>query len=155
VDVVTTLKKGETNYDEAINKYWLATYIKHRERYIPETRDYDRRVIGLMSNNSASQEYAEQTDPRYNPMAPIAIYEDHARVDVKIKNISFISDKVALIRYTKTVDRAGQKATSSHWVATVAFTYKAAPMTEKDRLINPLGFQVTDYRNDPETVQGS
>jgi len=35
----------------------------------------------------------------------------------------------------------------------VAFTYTRAPMLEADRLRNPLGFQVTSYRADPEVSQ--
>ncbi|MBY4677959.1 virB8 family protein [Marinobacterium arenosum] len=154
VDIVQALQDGQANYDEVVNKYFLSKYIQHRERYLPETRDYDRRVVGLMSDAATAQVYAEYTDPRRNPSAPIALYGDTARVDVSIKNISFISPQVALIRYTKKVERAGQQSPASHWVATVPFTYIQAPIGESDRLVNPLGFQVRDYRNDPETVLG-
>ena len=34
-----------------------------------------------------------------------------------------------------------------------AFTYTRAPMSEPDRLRNPLGFQVTSYRADPEVIR--
>jgi type IV secretion system protein VirB8 len=33
----------------------------------------------------------------------------------------------------------------------LVFKYSGAPMTEKDRAVNPLGFQVTEYRNDPDS----
>ena len=154
VDIVTGLEDGQTHYDEAINKYWLGHYLQHRERYLPITREHDRRVVGLFSDPGIQRQYAELTDPRRNPAAPLALYGDSGEVEVKLKNISFISPSVALIRYIKTVERAGQRTLPSHWVATVAFTYKPAPMKEEDRLINPLGFQVTEYRNDPETLQG-
>ena len=41
------------------------------------------------------------------------------------------------------------------WTAVVAFRYTGAPMTMGDRFLNPLGFQVTSYRRDAETVAGS
>ena len=41
----------------------------------------------------------------------------------------------------------------SDWIATIAFTYTRAPMSEPDRLRNPLGFQVTSYRADPEVIR--
>ena len=156
VDVVQGLRDGQTTYDEAINKYWLGQYLLHRERYLPETVTYDRNVVGIMSNAATSQTYAAFTDPRRNPNAPMTLYGNTARVDVQIKNISFINPEknVALIRYSRLVERSGQQIPATHWVATIAFTYQSAPMSEKDRLLNPLGFQVTDYRNDPETVQG-
>jgi type IV secretion system protein VirB8 len=46
--------------------------------------------------------------------------------------------------------RGSDKPESSHWAATITFKYSNAPMKEKDRAINPLGFQVTEYRNDPD-----
>ena len=39
------------------------------------------------------------------------------------------------------------------WVAIVSFRFVNLPETEQDRLINPLGFQVTAYRIDQELVQ--
>ena len=36
------------------------------------------------------------------------------------------------------------------WVAILSFRYTDAPMSVSDRLTNPLGFQVTRYRKDPE-----
>jgi type IV secretion system protein VirB8 len=46
--------------------------------------------------------------------------------------------------------RGSDKPESSHWAATITFKYSNAPMKENDRAINPLGFQVTEYRNDPD-----
>ena len=34
----------------------------------------------------------------------------------------------------------------------IDYTFSAAEMTEDDRFVNPLGFQVTRYRRDPETL---
>ena len=42
---------------------------------------------------------------------------------------------------------------SSDWIATVTFAYANAPMAEGDRYRNPLGFQVENYRSDPEVVR--
>ncbi|WP_164893523.1 type IV secretion system protein, partial [Mesorhizobium sp. M7A.T.Ca.US.000.02.1.1] len=64
-------------------------------------------------------------------------------------NVSFLAPNIASIRYEKTI-RANDAATRSIWLATVTFRYSNAPMSEDDRLVNPIGFEVTDYRNDPE-----
>ncbi len=154
VDVAHGLIEGkEETYDEAVDKYFIAKYIRFREAYLPETRKHDRHAIGLMSSSKVRQEYADFTDHRKNPKAPIALYGDTAEVDVQIKNISPIRTNVAQVRYTKTVKRAGQESRPSHWVAVIAFKYSNANMKPEDRLISPLGFQATQYRNDPETVQ--
>lgn len=154
VDVMTGLTDSKETYEQSVNKYFIAKYLEARESYLPETRDHQRKIVGLFSDNSVSQEYAAYTDYRRNKFAPINVYGDSASVEMKIKNISFISDNVALVRYYKVVERAGKKTEPSHWISTIAFSYVQAPMTESDRLINPLGFQVNEYRNDPEVVGG-
>ncbi|MCL1077097.1 Type IV secretory pathway component [Parashewanella spongiae] len=162
VDVVSTLAshgKVKLRAQEVLDKYWLAQYVRHRESYQWETRRYDRKLIGLMSDDTVQQDYAAQTDPKVNPQAPIAIYGQQAQVDTRINAISFIStDKVsseqrvtALIRYSKQLNRIGETHPLIHWVATVTFVYRNAPMSLQDRQLNPLGFQVLSYRNDQAT----
>ena len=34
----------------------------------------------------------------------------------------------------------------------IKYQFSAAPMRAEDRMVNPLGFQVTRYRRDAETV---
>ena len=71
---------------------------------------------------------------------------------VSIRAIGFINDGVANVRFHRTV-RQAQQTVESDWIATIAFTYTRAPMSEPDRLRNPLGFQVTSYRADPEVIR--
>jgi type IV secretion system protein VirB8 len=37
-------------------------------------------------------------------------------------------------------------------VAVIHFRYSNEPMSLEDRFVNPLGFQVTGYRKDPEAA---
>ncbi len=85
-------------------------------------------------------------------MSPINVYGPYGKVQVRIKSTSFIRPEVALVRYTKQVERGADKPEITHWAATVVFKYSGAPMAESDRAINPLGFQVTEYRNDPDVL---
>ena len=60
-------------------------------------------------------------------------------------------NSTATVRFTTQLNHAnGINHTAKHWVATLAYEYLNAPMHEEDRLINPLGFQITSYRVDPE-----
>ena len=49
-------------------------------------------------------------------------------------------------------DAGGQPQLANSWVAVVRYRYSGAPMKLEDRFINPLGFQVTGYRKDPEAI---
>lgn len=162
VDVVSTLTShGEVKQQaqEVLDKYWLAQYVRYREGYQWETRRYNRKLVGLMSVDDVQQDYASQTDPKLNPNAPISLYGKQAQLITKVNAISFIaSDKVngekritALVRYSKQLKRIGESHPLTHWVATITFTYRNAPMSVQNRQLNPLGFQVLSYRNDQAT----
>ncbi|RLV60881.1 Type IV secretory pathway component [Parashewanella curva] len=162
VDVVSTLtSKGQVKQQaqEVLDKYFLAQYLRHREGYQWQTRTYDRKLIGLMSDENIQQDYGLQTDPKSNSNAPINLYGQSAQVLIKVNAISFIAhDKnngeqttTALVRYTKRVKQVGEDHPLTHWVATITFTFRNAPMSVANRQLNPLGFQVLSYRNDQAT----
>lgn len=166
VDVVSTLTDTAGEVDEsaqeALDKYWLGQYIRNRESYQWETREYSRNLVGLLSGASVQQAYAAYTDPKQNPQAPVAVYGQNTEVETRLKAISIINSETvdgehrttALVRYTKQVKRAGERSPLTHWVATVTFTYLNTRMSVDDRQLNPLGFQVINYRNDQESIGG-
>lgn len=151
VDVVDALTDGKTNYDEAVNKYFTQWYVRYREGYSKELAEDYYFNVGIMSNSLEQQKYFQVFNPK-NPQSPLNVYGSYAKVKVRIKGTSFISPNVALVRYTKEVERGLDKPQLTHWVATITFKYTTAPMSEKDRAVNPLGFQVTEYRNDPDAL---
>lgn len=150
VDVVNALKDGKENYEEAVNKYFIQWYVRYREGYAKDLAEEYYYNTGLMSGGIEQQRYFDSFNPK-NPRSPINVFGAYAKVKTKIKSTSFISPTVALVRYTKEIERGTDKPQISHWAATVTFRYSAAPMSERDRGVNPLGFQVIDYRNDPDT----
>jgi len=97
------------------------------------------------------QKYYDAFTPK-NTQSPINVYGPYAKVKVRIKSTSFIKENVALVRYIKEIERGADKNQITHWAATITFTYSGAPMKEKDREVNPLGFQVVEYRNDPDAL---
>jgi type IV secretion system protein VirB8 len=151
VDVVEALTDGKTNYDEAINKYFVQWYVRYREGYSKELAEDYYYYVGIMSSTTEQQKYLQFFNPK-NPLSPLVVYGDYAKVKISIKSTSFINPTVALVRYTKEIERGLDKPIITHWAATVTFRYTKAPMAEKDRGINPLGFQVVEYRNDPDAL---
>lgn len=149
VDVLKPLEDGKTNYDEATNKYFVQWYVRYREGYSRELAESYYSYVGLLSNGQEQQRYYQGFAPQ-NPLSPLNVYGDTARVKVQIKSTSFIAPNIALVRYTKSIERGGDRPQVTHWAATITFKYSKAPMKESDRSINPFGFQVTEYRNDPD-----
>ncbi len=148
VDIVSALTDQKTNYDEAMNKFMVQRYVRYREGYSNKLASEFYNNVGLMSSTQEQQRYFAWFNPK-NPMSPLNVYQAFANVKITMKSTSFIKPDVALVRYVKEIERGGDKSVSN-WAATITFSYVKAPMKEKDREVNPLGFQVLEYRNDPE-----
>lgn len=152
VDVVTEMPDAKTNYNEAVNKYFAQLYIRYREGYSRELAEEYYSNVGIMSAGVEQRRYFEFFNPK-NPQSPLNVYGTAARVKVRVKSVSFIKENVALVRYVKEIERgASERPQTTHWAATLVFKYSGSPMSEKDRAVNPLGFQVTEYRNDPDAL---
>lgn len=151
VDLVRPLDKAATTYGETIDKYWAQQYVKNREGYSRDLAAANYRAVGLMSIASVQQDYYEWFNPG-NPASPLNIYGQYAKVQVIIKSVSFLAKDIALVRYVKQVQRGGDKPQNQHWAATIKYKYSNGAMNDRDREVNPLGYLVLSYRNDPESL---
>jgi hypothetical protein len=75
-------------------------------------------------------------------------------VAVNIKAISFPNNRTALVRFA-TLEQTSTRTTERAWQALVRFRYTSSPVSNELRFENPLGFQVTEYRRDQETVRAT
>jgi len=152
VDVMTGLtgERGVT-YNEAVSKSFLAQYVRAREGYLPPAAQENFQFVTILSTPDEQQRWADLYRAT-NPQSPQVVVGPDGSATVTIRNITFINDKVANVRFSKTV-RLGQEVKVTDWIATLTFAYTKAPMLESDRIRNPLGFQVDSYRADPEISQ--
>ncbi|EJF92293.1 hypothetical protein ME9_01695 [Bartonella taylorii 8TBB] len=151
VEVVEALKEGPTNVDEAITRYFAAKYVRAREGFEAEEIQHNFQTVSLLSSPEEQDRFAAWYGAR-NPQSPQILYK-HATVRITIKSISFINQDVAQVRYYKTVrDNDKNREFITHWVSTLTFQYINAPLSVQNRLVNPLGFIVSEYRTDSEVV---
>ncbi|CAN7646303.1 VirB8/TrbF family protein [Phenylobacterium sp. LjRoot225] len=149
VDVMTGLKgERDLTYNEAVSKYFLGQYVRAREGYLPDAAEENFRFVSISSTPDEQQRWADFYRAT-NPESPQTKLGADGVATVSVRNITFINDKVANVRFTRTVRKA-QDVQQADFIATLTFTYTKAPMSEADRLRNPLGFQVQNYRADPE-----
>ncbi|CAM2164775.1 Type IV secretion system protein virB8 [Burkholderia latens] len=151
VDSVSVMKETQSSYGEVVDRYWLTQYVMHRESYDFQTIQADYDATGLMSTSDVAAEYAKVFS---GDQARDKMLGDKARILVQIDSPPIVNEptSTATVRFTTVVHwKTGNRPDEvRHWVATVAYSYVDAPMKPADRLINPLGFQVTSYRVDPE-----
>lgn len=152
VDILQHLDDTHISKEDALDKAFLAKYVRLRESYFYPLFERQHQQLLRMSDRQARDSYltAVSTD---NPDSPIHRYEDEIRVTLEIKTIAFIGDGIASVRFVSTVHR-GLKTSTHHYIATLVYDYvKDASLPLSVLLENPLAFVVTDYRVDPETIQ--
>lgn len=151
VDVVSALTSTAGTYDEAVTKYFAAKYVRAREGYVWSEAQENFRTIALLSTQQEQARFAGMYRGS-NPESPQNVYGRAATARIDIASISLINQNVVSVRYMRTTMR-GEEVRTTHWVATLTFSYVNAPMSSTDRLVNPLGFVVSEYRADPEEVR--
>jgi type IV secretion system protein VirB8 len=152
-DVMTRLSNTrDVTTDEAVNKFFLAEYVKVRETWVePAAAEMMRRALSLSTAGEQTRFIAQRAPD--NPNAPMVIYGKEKSVSVAIRSISFINPRVAQVRFVRNVSTGGAlQDGETSWTATINFKYLDRPVTEIGRLDNPLGFQVVSYRADQELV---
>jgi type IV secretion system protein VirB8 len=153
-DLVTTLKDSRVGYDEVLDKYWVASYVRGRETYDWYTLQRDYEAVTLLSAPPVAAEYAKQFD---GPEARDRKLGNAVRATVTILSIVPTGHGIATVRFSKRAQRlSGGEAGSeevSRWVATIAYEYRnPSKLRESLRLTNPFGFQALSYRVDPELL---
>ncbi|MDX1916593.1 MAG: type IV secretion system protein [Rickettsiaceae bacterium] len=126
--------------DDSIGKYFLTKYVNARESYNTVDFDLNRKIVRLFSN---SQVYNEYSGYIRNPLNdPTKLYKDKNSTYVKIKSITRLGDKF-FVRFD--VCETANTVNIKSKIATVTFEYIAMQLTDDERGINPVGFQISGY----------
>jgi type IV secretion system protein VirB8 len=151
--VMRSVRDAHDRYDDVINKYWLANYVRAYQGYDWYTISEQFEAVKLMSESNVAAEYSATVQ---GPNAPLFALKDRAKIVAKVTAISFIGE-LAQVRFTtEKVSTSGENLDGSpvnKWIATVAFKFTNGLATEQQRLVNPLGFKVVSYRVDPEVIK--
>lgn len=150
VDQVVKLKDARESYDEVMTKFFLRRVVTLRETYTRAQlqSNYDQSVLFTAPTARPLLKADFSFD---NPNGPYKRYGELGTASIQIVNVSFVAKNIAQVRYQRTERKSGAEV-QTRWVATVEFRYVSQPASEEARAVNPLGFQVTNYRNDPEAL---
>lgn len=151
VDILQHLDDTHIAKEDALDKAFLAKYVRLRESYFYPLFERQYQQVLRMSDGQARDSYqaAVSTD---NPDSPINRYEDEIRLTLEIKTIAFVGDGIASVRFVTTVAR-GLKTSTHHYMATVVYDYvEDATLPFSALLENPLAFVVSNYRVDEEAI---
>ncbi len=144
--------------NEAVNRSNIAHFLLARESYdiaLMNLRDWT--TVYTMSSPEVAAAYTGLHNAR-SPTSPFNVYGKAKAIRVRILSISLIGGSPgktrpqgATVRFQRSLydkTNGAAKPLDSN-IATIEFTYKPnLKMDEKNRIENPLGFQVTTYRVD-------
>lgn len=148
VDVPQPLTHAPTP-DEAMNRYFVQSYVTARESYDRDIASPRYEQVGLMSDTAVGRDYMNAFSPA-NPSSPLNVYGDKGYVHIKILSVNFIKPNVAYVQFQRLSEKPGEQTpTSQQESATVEFKYENRKLTQAQRLINPLDFVVTHYSTSP------
>ncbi len=155
VETVRGLQPGALSQNQAVTQSLLAQYVIARETFdATDLRDEYHKVLSWSGGDARDQYDALMR--KTTPTSPLNLYGPTTVVSTTIKSVSLLSPTTALVRFDTTRREAGASTGSQQsWAAVLAFRYSDAPATMGERFLNPLGFQVTRYRRDAETIAPS
>lgn len=150
VEALDPLTVQKIPQQDALTKSFLVQYVMAREGYDRMTVKDKYRKVALWSSGKAQKSYLTRMQPS-NPNNPVSLYSVDGQVAVTILSVSLTDDGSALVRYQLSGGRPNRPDVAlGQYAAVIGYVYRDRPMTVADRLINPLGFEVTSYRSDPE-----
>lgn len=154
VDIVSVMKSKEDGYGEVIDKYWVARYVEARETYDWQTIQKDYDLVNILSDRATANVYNADFG---GEKGKDKVLGNTVRTHVEVLSVVPGTKNTATVRLRTKTSRADGTGMPNFetWVATLAYTYlSTSSMREEYRLLNPLGFQVTSYRIDPELIRG-
>jgi type IV secretion system protein VirB8 len=153
IDVLQRIEEAVgVGRQEALDKGFLARYVRAREGYFYPALERDYRTVLLMSVGTAKARF-QQATAADNPEAPVNHYRDQVAVEVRIASIAILAPGLAQVRYRTLRKEHDQQDQVRAWIATLRYTYEPNAQIPLGVLAeNPLGFAVSDYRAEPEAL---
>lgn len=138
--------------DTALTQSFLVQYVVAREGFDADALQANYRKVVLWSAEGAREGYINGIQVS-NPNSPLARLPRSSVIETRAKSVSPLDKDSAMVRFeTQRRDAGGQAAPARSWVAVIRYRFSSQPMSTEDRYLNPLGFQVTRYRIDPESA---
>jgi type IV secretion system protein VirB8 len=148
------LRPGPVNADMAVRRSAIAHFVVARETYNPMDLESSWRRAAAQSVEAARADLLRAWD-RANPLAIPNALPTGTTIAVSVNAVELTGPQTAKVSFTLTRrDAAGQVTLTEAGESEVAFRFSAAPMPPTDRLLNPLGLQVTRYRR-TDTAAGT
>lgn len=146
--IVNPINSEILSGNEALAQYFIKKYVIARETYNPvDFTTLANKTVRLLSANSIYWDYRGYL--RNEEVNPAIKYGQKNTTFLVVKSWSKLNDNKYILRFS--INETAQARRIFNKIAVVEFKYIPMELTEKDKDINPLGFQVTGYRVDDDS----
>ncbi len=138
--------------ERAVLEAELVRYVTNRETYDPSDNPQRIPLVDAMSVGQAQSSLRSVWRSGSEDYPP-TIYGSETVITVRVRSVSILDDDTAQVRFVRRLERPGTDPIERDFVAVVS--YRFDPRTERTLnqvWRNPLGFTVTGYRIDAETL---
>lgn len=151
LDGIGSHKGKPVTYDDAVHRFFILKYIRHRETFSIAQEELNYQVLGVMSSPNESARYYREINEKGSQYRNFRAGDQKL---VKIKTVTPLNDdgSVFSVRFSTWVENGSSVSKKQDWIVTVETDYLKPPKDVQERQINPLGFQVKSYRKDPEVI---
>lgn len=143
--IVDQLTSQSFTGDQMVRKYFINQFVHAASGYDPKTYKADVDKVRLFSAPGVYADFRNRISAK-----DLGV---DSRIDVRIKSIQFPDNNTAQIRIFKQLENPLAKPETKDEVITMTFYFTDVNITMEERLINPLGFQVSKYLIAEEAFQ--
>jgi type IV secretion system protein VirB8 len=143
--IVDQLTSQNFTGDQMVRKYFINQFIHAASGYDPKTYKSDVDKVRLFSAPGVYAEFRNRISAK-----DLGV---DSKIDVRIKSIQFPDNNTAQIRIFKQLENPIDKPETKDEIITMTFYFTNMDITMEERLINPLGFQVSKYLIAEEVFQ--
>ena len=148
LEVTRGLQQGNLTQTEAVTIAQIVRCVVARESF--DATDYPTLFnhVGLCMTGRALDGYRSQHD-QGNEDSPPVLYGYDGIIRVEIGSVNLLTETTAIVSF-RTILEYQTREVVNHWRAAMTFGYVNKDFSMRDRFINPLGFQISSYRRDPD-----
>jgi len=148
LEEVRPLDRGAISQIEAVVEAELVRYVNAREIFDPVDYQNMAEQVRVTSAQEVFKDFIAILQQRTEKLQS----SDRRFVDIKSVQVGAAGPETAFVRYSTRTSLRGDENQREHWIATIAYKHEGLPLNNRERLKNPLGFVVTSYRVDRESI---
>ncbi len=146
MDTAVSMADMPVSMRQAVIQEAVWKYVRYREGYNFADAKYAYDLVSLMSAPNVLDEYQNWFLGKYNPESVQLKIGKKGQINIEQIGISWVRERVALVRYWRITQMYGERPEKSSWTATVEIDLPNK-VSASTRIVDPGGVRVISYQS--------